>query len=265
MRIRSIKPGFWRSDDVTCLPWDNRLLFIGLWSYVDDNGVGIDKLALIAADLFAADVEREPSETFARVSRGLQSLADSGRITRYTIASKALLYVTNWDLHQRIDKPNKPRYPLPTRENDTNHATLAPPSRNPRESPSPGVVEERIKGEEEERGSLREPERGHARATRLPADWQPADDLASQMSTECPGIDLRAEHRKFVDHWKAQPGQKGVKADWSATWRNWMRRANEGYGGVRSSNGAPRTSRSDADFAHAESLKHFDVEQKAIG
>lgn len=28
----------------------------------------------------------------------------------------------------------------------------------------------------------------------------------------------------FRDYWKAQPGQKGVKADWEATWRNWCRR-----------------------------------------
>jgi hypothetical protein len=28
----------------------------------------------------------------------------------------------------------------------------------------------------------------------------------------------------FVDYWIAQPGQRGVKVDWEATWRNWMRR-----------------------------------------
>ena len=28
---------------------------------------------------------------------------------------------------------------------------------------------------------------------------------------------------KFKDYWIAQPGQKGVKLDWDATWRNWVR------------------------------------------
>lgn len=28
---------------------------------------------------------------------------------------------------------------------------------------------------------------------------------------------------RFRDYWKAQPGQRGVKADWFATWRNWCR------------------------------------------
>jgi hypothetical protein len=28
----------------------------------------------------------------------------------------------------------------------------------------------------------------------------------------------------FRDYWRAQPGQKALKADWEATWRNWCRR-----------------------------------------
>ena len=49
MRIRSIKPEFWTSDDIADLTIEDRLLFIGLWSYVDDNGVGIDKEHLVVS------------------------------------------------------------------------------------------------------------------------------------------------------------------------------------------------------------------------
>ena len=63
-----------------------------------------------------------------------------------------------------------------------------------------------------------------ARGSRITSDWMPSDDLISAMRAECPGVDLQAEHRVFIDYWIAQPGQKGVKLDWSATWRNWMRR-----------------------------------------
>ena len=63
MRIRSIKPEFWRSDDIDCLDWPTRLLFIGLWSYVDDNGVGRDRESDIAADLFSGDLSRDPRDT----------------------------------------------------------------------------------------------------------------------------------------------------------------------------------------------------------
>ncbi len=52
MRIRTIKPEFWTSEDVASMDWETRLVFLGLWSYVDDNGVGRDNEKLIVADLF---------------------------------------------------------------------------------------------------------------------------------------------------------------------------------------------------------------------
>ena len=62
----------------------------------------------------------------------------------------------------------------------------------------------------------------------------PSQELIAQMRAECPGVALQAEHRKFIDYWIAQPGQKGVKVDWPATWRNWIRKARP------STNGASR-------------------------
>ena len=146
MRIRSIKPEFWRSEDIADLTVEDRLLFIGLWSYVDDNGVGIDRLADVCADLFALDLERDPPETFARVSRGLQNLSEAGRIVRYTVEGKSYLHITNWSKHQRIDKPNKARYPHPDAENATIREEFATPSRDPRETPAPGTGEQGNRG-----------------------------------------------------------------------------------------------------------------------
>lgn len=147
MRIRSIRPEFWRSDDITALDRDDRLLFIGLWSYVDDNGVGLDKLADITADLFAGDLEREPRETFARVSRGLASLFERDLIARYEVDGRAFLHITNWQRHQRIDKPGKSRYPLPTSENVVIRESVATVSRNFREPSTPGEGEKGRRGE----------------------------------------------------------------------------------------------------------------------
>ena len=41
---------------------------------------------------------------------------------------------------------------------------------------------------------------------------------------ETPGLDHRAVTARFEDYWRAVPGAKGVKVDWEATWRNWLRR-----------------------------------------
>lgn len=114
MRIRSIKPEFWRSDDIDALCIEDRLLFIGLWSYVDDGGIGIDKESSIAADLFAGDLARDFSETSVRVHAGLKRLAAVGLITRYSVDGRRLLHIGTFHKHQRINRPTPSRHPGPT-------------------------------------------------------------------------------------------------------------------------------------------------------
>jgi hypothetical protein len=111
MRIRSIKPEYWRSEDITKLSFEDRLLFIGLWSYVDDNGVGIDNARQITADLFA--LEDDPKAVREFVTEGLRRLQTAGLVQRYTARSKGFIYISTWDQHQRVANPNKPRYPRP--------------------------------------------------------------------------------------------------------------------------------------------------------
>ena len=63
--------------------------------------------------------------------------------------------------------------------------------------------------------SLNPPSPRTNQGKRLPEDWHPrAED----------GLDNQ-ELAKFRDYWKAVPGQKGIKLDWDATWRNWLRTA----------------------------------------
>jgi hypothetical protein len=135
MRIRTVKPEFWTSEDIAALDWDARLIFIGLWSYVDDNGVGRDVEKLIAADLFP--LEDDPRETLARLARGLRALVAGGQITRYEVDGKRYLYVNAWN-HQKIDHPSKGGcYPLPTCENAVTRPDDDPPSRESRETVAP--------------------------------------------------------------------------------------------------------------------------------
>lgn len=63
--------------------------------------------------------------------------------------------------------------------------------------------------------------------SRLPEGWNPDPHVIQAMRDEHPDIDLEAEHAKFTDHWTSAPGAKGRKADWNATWRNWIRRSAE--------------------------------------
>ena len=119
MRIRSIKPEFWRSDDIDALSIPARLLFIGLWSYVDDNGVGIFSLKDIVGDLFAGDMLLDSNETLIRVKEGLKELSGRGLIEIYSQDGHDYLAITNWERHQRVPNPNKPRYPRPSADSET--------------------------------------------------------------------------------------------------------------------------------------------------
>ncbi|PKV95904.1 hypothetical protein ATK30_6837 [Amycolatopsis echigonensis] len=111
MRIRSIRPEFWRSDDINQLSREVRLLFIGLWSYVDDNGVGVDDHRQIAADLFPLD--DDPREVREFVREGLATLSRVLLLTRFEHDSRSYIFIPTWDKHQKIDRPGKPRYPRP--------------------------------------------------------------------------------------------------------------------------------------------------------
>jgi hypothetical protein len=117
MRIRTVKPEFWRSDDIDALIVEDRLLFIGLWSYVDDSGVGVDKEAAIAADLFAGDLSRDFMETSVRVQGGLKRLHAAGLIERYEVDGRRFIHIVSFGKHQRINRPTPSRYPPPTSGN----------------------------------------------------------------------------------------------------------------------------------------------------
>lgn len=125
---------------------EDRLLFIGLWSYVDDNGVGIDRHADIVADLFAHDLSVSPHDTLMRVQDGLNRLAALGVIRRYSVDGKRFLDITNWLRHQRINRPSPGRYPQYDAEVATLYEPLSESSVSPHEYVEPGAVDQGSSG-----------------------------------------------------------------------------------------------------------------------
>ena len=88
------------------------------------------------------------------------------------------------------------------------------------------------------------------RARRLPADWVPAplpSQLLDQVSAWKAGL-LESELAKFRDWAASAPDKTGLKKDWDAAWRNWLRRKIEegpknGNSGNRQDDGMGRTER----------------------
>ena len=110
-RIRSIKPEFFTSETIASLPLSARLTFVGLWTYVDDNGVGLDNEMLINASVWP--LEEDSLETLARTREDLATLSRKDLVKRYRDSRKGYLFVTSWDEHQKVDHPRRPRYPRP--------------------------------------------------------------------------------------------------------------------------------------------------------
>lgn len=95
------------------------------------------------------------------------------------------------------------------------------------------VVKTTTVGTEEEAEADREEERAKQKAKadapsakrgqRLAPDWQPSDaDVAFAVEHR---VNWRQEAEAFRDYWCAKSGADAAKLDWSATWRNWVRRS----------------------------------------
>jgi len=65
------------------------------------------------------------------------------------------------------------------------------------------------------------------RGTRIPDDFAVTDEMAAWAAQNVPLVDTASETDRFRDYWAGVSGQRGTKLDWVATWRNWMRRADD--------------------------------------
>lgn len=108
-RIRTIKPGFFTSEDIAALSFAARLTFIGLWTYVDDAGRGKANPRLVKAALWPLDDDVDVEQ----VVELLEELEREGRILLYEVAGIDYLEVLGWRLHQRIDRPSPSTIPPP--------------------------------------------------------------------------------------------------------------------------------------------------------
>lgn len=98
-RIRTIKPEFWTDETIVRLPFDARLLFIGLWNHADDEGYIYDEPDRIKMQIFPSDQ--------VDVSYLLDLLCDASLLSVYcTEDSRRIFNINNFLKHQKIDKPS---------------------------------------------------------------------------------------------------------------------------------------------------------------
>ena len=68
------------------------------------------------------------------------------------------------------------------------------------------------------------------RGTRLPADWSLPDSWKMWAKANRPDLNPIDVAASFYDYWISKPGSGGVKLNWEATWRNWVRSQKQSFG-----------------------------------
>ena len=67
------------------------------------------------------------------------------------------------------------------------------------------------------------PKEKKQRGSRLPTDFVLHDEWVAFCQQERPDLNVHKTFDAFKDYWIAKAGSGGVKLDWFATWRNWIR------------------------------------------
>lgn len=92
MRARNIKPGFFHNEVLASLPFEARLLFIGLWLLADREGRLEDRPARIKMQIFPSDdVDCDDL---------LSQLAQNAMILRYEANAMRFIAIPQWSKHQ---------------------------------------------------------------------------------------------------------------------------------------------------------------------
>lgn len=209
-RIRTIKPEFFTSEDITSLTPLARVFYIALWCEADREGRLDWKLGTLKMRYLPGDD--------CDVSALADELTDAGLIVLYEVDGKRYAEIPTFKTHQVINN----RESESTRPARVTHAS------------SPVKAE----GKEGREGKGREDE-GNKRSptgSRLPPDWKPSEDESSWARKERPDLDIAKQADRFRDYWIAKTGKEATKLDWTATWRNWIRNAH-----AEKTNGQPAT------------------------
>lgn len=70
--------------------------------------------------------------------------------------------------------------------------------------------------------------RTKSRGSRLAPDWVPSGEEIDYCTSQRPDLDPEITAMKFKNYWLGRAGKDAVKADWLATWRNWVLNEKQG-------------------------------------
>ena len=111
-RTRSIKPEFWSDEKVGTLSFMERLLFLGMWNFSDDEGLIKASPLYLKAMVFPYDNMKEKD-----IESAIQNLSSKQLIFCFLQNNQQYAWIIKFRVYQRIDKPQKPINPAPSIQN----------------------------------------------------------------------------------------------------------------------------------------------------
>lgn len=111
MRIRSLRPEFWKGRRVRSLTPFARLLLLGLNNFCDDEGRAEWDEPIIKAQIFPTDR--------LNIGKLLNELVETGSIVKYGKSGHTYLCIPDWDQLQSPKNPYKSKLPSPMDEGVT--------------------------------------------------------------------------------------------------------------------------------------------------
>jgi hypothetical protein len=230
-RIRSIKPEFWDSPGTIAASLRGRLLYIAMWNWADDYGIGDGNLPRLISFAFPGD--DVPAADLPQLSA---EMSDRFGVVWFLHEGRPYYWIPSWEKHQRTEKKARQRVPFPEvgkpapdqgrGKSDASGGSSFPP-RGSSGVGTRGTGEQGELGELEEQGEipsspLREEERRRRRRRRSGRRRR-----RGRRSRFSPQLPPRTEPKKprgrktypeaFERFWAAYP-RKDDKADAAKAW-----------------------------------------------
>jgi hypothetical protein len=107
--MRTIKPDFWSSPGVGRCSLRARLLYIAMWNWADDYGIGTANPRELVSFAFPNDDDVSASD-FPTLRK---EVADNFDVVFYTVRERPYYSIPSWDEHQRTERKAKRYHPGP--------------------------------------------------------------------------------------------------------------------------------------------------------
>lgn len=256
MRIRTIRPEFYQSESVGSMTWKARLVFINLWSYVEDNGVNLDNPRLFRGQCMPYD-----DSVLDDIEDAFAELEQCGSIIRYERDGKRLLFVPGFEKWQNIQRPGTCHY-LPPDGWDKRGCKIIPDDS--------GQLQEHSCESPDDSGQLHDCSRSRSRSSSGKKEEENKFSSSKEITADCyhDSIEYAVTDRTIAseyanldvtDAWNTfasrHYGENRTIADWTCLWKGWcQRRANM--------SGIPQKTPHTHTWACEHTLKRLGIESR---